>query len=209
MRFAASPPSDTLLYCSVLTGYEPKLPFLCLIHVHMKKRLKSKPGSPTEPASTTVPQVRQDDEPHPTMANREMNKPFTLVITIPHDAEMSAVFSPLAVETAVFPVDRDNETLHTFIVDKITDMTTNAMKPFFEMSSEIRDALHRLVQEHYKRDATGEEYFRFLTSHCPNNSNVALTFGAACARYANSQLRTPLGNGASSVPSVSPVRLRN
>ena len=40
-------------------------------------------------------------------------------------------------------------------------MTSNAMKPFFEMSSEIHDALHRLVQEHYKRDATGEEYFQF------------------------------------------------
>ena len=86
-----------------------------------------------------------------------MNKPFTLVITVPNDEEMSAVFSPVTVETAVFPVDRDNETLHTFIVNKITDMTTDAMKPFFEMSSEIREALHRLVQGHYKHDATGEE----------------------------------------------------
>ena len=66
-----------------------------------------------------------------------MNKPFTLVITIPHNTEMSAVFSPLAVEPAVFPVDHDNETLHTFIVNKITDMTADAMKPFFEVSSDI------------------------------------------------------------------------
>ena len=98
----------------------------------MGKRLKNKPDSPTESASTTVPQVRQEDEPHPIMVNREMNKPFTLVIAIPNDAEMSAVFSPLAVETAVFPVDRNNKTLHTFIVNKITDMTADAMKPFFE-----------------------------------------------------------------------------
>ena len=146
----------------------------------MKKRSKNKPGSPTEPASANVTQVQQENEPHPTITNREMNKPFTLVITIPNDAEMCAVFSPATVETAVFPVDRDNETLHTFIVHKITDMTTDAMKPFFEMSSEICKALHHLVQEHYKRDATGEEYFRFLTSHRPNNSNIAITFGAAC-----------------------------
>ena len=77
-------------------------------------------------------------------------------------------------------MDRDNDTLHTFIVDKITDMTSDAMKPFFEMSTEIHEALHRLVQGHYKRDATGEEYFRFLTSNRPNNNNVAVTFGAAC-----------------------------
>ena len=152
----------------------------------MKKHHKNKPGSPTEPASTDVTQVQQENEPHPTMATREMNKPFTLVITVPNDEEMSAFFSPVTVETAAFPVDRDNETLHTFIVNKITDMTTDAMKPFFEMSSEIRDALHRLVQEHYKRDATGEEYFRFLTSHRPNNSNVAITFGAACRQCLHS-----------------------
>ena len=60
----------------------------------MKKRLKNKPDSPTESASTTVPQVQQEDESHPTMVNREMNKPFALVIAIPNDAEMSAVFSP-------------------------------------------------------------------------------------------------------------------
>ena len=99
----------------------------------MKKRLKNKPDSPTESASTTVPQARQEDEPHPIMVNREMNKPFTLVIAIPNDAEMSAVFSPHAVENAVFPVDRDNESLHTFIVNKITDMTTDALKLFFEL----------------------------------------------------------------------------
>ena len=114
------------------------------------------------------------------MMNREMNKPFTLTIVIPHDAEMTAVFSPCTVETAVFPVDRDNDLLHTFIVNKITDMTADAMKPFFEVSSEIREALQRLVHEHYKRDATGEGYFQFLTSQRPNNSNVALSFGAAC-----------------------------
>ena len=75
------------------------------------------------------------------MVNQEMNKPFTLVIAIPNDAEMSVVFSPCTVETAVFPVDRDNELLHTFIVNKITDMTADAMKPFFQVSSEIREAL--------------------------------------------------------------------
>ena len=107
----------------------------------MGKRLKNKPDSPTESASATVPQARQEDEPHPVMMNREMNKPFTLTIVIPHDAEMTAVFSPCTVETAVFPVDRDNDLLHTFIVNKITDMTADAMKPFFEVSSEIREAL--------------------------------------------------------------------
>ena len=112
MRFSAFQPSDTLLYCSVLTGYEPKLPFLCSIYVYMGKRLKNKPDSPTESASTTVPQARQEDEPHPIMMHREMNKPFTLTIVIPHDAEMTAVFSPCTVETAVFPVDRDNDLLH-------------------------------------------------------------------------------------------------
>ena len=109
-----------------------------------------------------------------------MNKPFALVTSVPHDEELSAVFSPVTVETAVFPVNRDNEAPHTFIVDKITDMTSDALKPFFDMSSEIHDAIHCLVQEHCKRDATRKECFWFLTSHRPNNSNVALTFGAAC-----------------------------
>ena len=124
----------------------------------MKKRHKNKPGSPTEPASTNVTHV-QDNEPQPPMMTREMNKPFTLAISVPHDEELSAVFSPVAVETAVFPVDRDNKAPHAFIVNKITDMTSDALKSFFEISSEIHDAIHRLVQEHYKRDATGKEYF--------------------------------------------------
>ena len=70
-----------------------------------------------------------------------MNKPFTLVLSVPHDEELSAIFSPVTIETAVFPVDRDNDALHTFIVNKITDMTSEAMKPLFTMTSEIHDAL--------------------------------------------------------------------
>ena len=48
------------------------------------------------------------------------------------------------------------------------------------MTSEIHNAIRCLVEEHYKRDATGKEYFWFLTSQHPNNNNVAITFGAAC-----------------------------
>ena len=118
---------------------EPKPPFLCLSCVHMAKRSKSKPGSPAEPVSTNVTRV-QESTPQPPMTNREMNKPFTLASSVPHDEELSAVFSPIAVETAVFPVDRDNKALHTFIVSKITDMTSDTMKSLFTMTSEIHDA---------------------------------------------------------------------
>ena len=67
-----------------------------------------------------------------------MNKPFTLVMTVPNDEEVSAVFSP-----AVFPVDRDNKTLHTFIVNKITDMTSDALKSF--LTCQVRSTMPFIV----------------------------------------------------------------
>ena len=116
-------PSHTLLCARFQQVIKPKLPFLCLSCAHMVKRSKNKPGSPTEPVSANVTRA-QDDEPQPPMTTREMNKPFTLLPSVPHDEELSAVFSPIAVETPVFPVDRDIEALHTFIVNEITDMTS-------------------------------------------------------------------------------------
>ena len=101
-----------------------------------------------------------------------MNKPFTLALSVPHDVELSAVFPPIVVGTRIFPVDRDNDGTHTFIVNKITDMTSDAMKSLFTMTSEIHDAIRRLVEKCCKWDATGKECFRFLTSRRPNNSNV-------------------------------------
>ena len=179
MRFAASPRVDALSHTRFQQVIEPKLPFLCLSFVHMAKRYKRNPGSPTEPVSNDVTRV-QDNAPQPPMANQEMNKPFTLVSSVPHDEELSAVFSPIMVETAVFPADRDNNATHMFIVNKITNMPSEAMKSLFTMTSEIHNALRCLVKEHCKHDATRKEYFWFLMSHRPNNSNIAITSSATC-----------------------------
>ena len=96
----------------------------------MAKHSKSKPGSPTEPVSTDVTCV-QDNAPQPPMTNHEMNKPFMLVLSVPHDGELSALCPCIMIETGIFPVDRDNDTTHTFIVDGITNMRSDAMKSLF------------------------------------------------------------------------------
>ena len=178
MRFTQVPELHTAEYLDP-TGYEPKLPFLCTSYVHMAQHSKSKPGSPTEPVSTNVT-CAQDNTPQLPMTDQEMNKPFMLVLSVPHDADFSAIFPPVMDEISIFPVDRDNDTMHTFIVDKIDDMTSDAMKSFFTMMSEIHNAIRRLVKEHYKHDATGNEYFWFLTSQRPDNNNVAIMFCATC-----------------------------
>ena len=82
------------------------------------------------------------------MTDQKMNKPFTLVSSVPHEGELSAAFPPVTVETGIFPVDCDNNTMHAFIVNKITDMTSNAMESHFKMTSEIQDTVRRLVEEH-------------------------------------------------------------
>ena len=162
-----------------LTGCEPKPPFLCLSYVHMAKHFKSKPGSPTEPVSTNIACV-QDDASKPPMTEQELNKPFTLVLSIPHDKGLTAVFPRITIKTGVFPVDRENDAMHVFIVDKITDMTCDAMKAYFMMTSKIQHGIRCLVEGKYKHSATGKEYFRFLTSQCPSNYNVAITFATTC-----------------------------
>ena len=145
----------------------------------MVKHSKSKPGSPTEPVSTNVTRV-QDNTSETSMTDQEMNKPFTLVLSVPHDEGISAVFPHVMIETSIFPVDRENDTMHAFIVDKITDMTCEAMKAYFTVTNKIQDGIQCLVQDNYKCDATGKEHFRFLISQCPSNYNVAVTFAAAC-----------------------------
>ena len=145
----------------------------------MTKRSKNKPGSPTEPVSTDVVCVPDDASKSP-MTNQEMNKPFMLVLSDPCNEGLSVIFPCVTIETGIFPVDCDDDAVHTFIVDKITDMTCDAMKTYFTTTSEIQDGICCLVEGNYKHDATGKEYFWFLTSHCPNNSNIAIMFGAAC-----------------------------
>ena len=103
-----------------------------------------------------------------------------LVLSVPHDRELSAAFPPIMVETGIFPVDHDDNGTHTFIVNKITDMTCDAVKSHFTMASEIQDAIRHLVEEHCKRDAAGKEHFWFLMSQRPSNHNVAIRFGATC-----------------------------
>ena len=144
----------------------------------MAKHSRSKPGSPTEPVSTDVAHV-QDNMSQPTMTEQELNKPFTLVLSIPHDKGLTAVFPRVVIKTGIFPVDCENNTMHAFIVNKITDMTCDAMKACFTMTSEIQDGIRHLVEGNYKRDATRKEYFWFLMSQRPSNYNVAIMFAAA------------------------------
>ena len=106
----------------------------------MAKPSKSKPGSPSEPVSTDVTRV-QDNVSKPPMTEQELNKPFTLVLSVPHDKGSTAAFPPITIKTGIFPVDRDNDAMHAFIVDKITNMTCNAMKTYFTMTSEIQDGI--------------------------------------------------------------------
>ena len=85
----------------------------------MTKRSKNKPGSPTELVSTDVICV-QDDASKSPATNQEMNKPFTLVLSVSRNEGSSAVFPCMTIETGIFPVDHDNDAMNTFIVDKIT-----------------------------------------------------------------------------------------
>ena len=91
----------------------------------MTKRSKNKPGSPTEPVSTDVVCVPDDASKSP-MTNQEMNKPFMLVLSDPCNEGLSVIFPCVTIETGIFPVDCDDDAVHTFIVDKITDMTCDA-----------------------------------------------------------------------------------
>ena len=105
----------------------------------MTKRSKNKPGSPTEPVSTDVVHVQDDTSESPVMS-QEMNKPFMLVLSVPHNEGLSAVFPCAAIETSIFPVNHDNDAVHTFIVDKITDMTCDAMKTHFKVKARFKMA---------------------------------------------------------------------
>ena len=144
----------------------------------MAKLSKRKPCSPTEPVSTDVNHV-QENVSQPPMMEQELNKPFALVSSVPHDKGLTAVFPHVAIKTGVFPVDPENNTMHAFIVNKITDMTCDAMKAYFTVTSEIQDGIRHLVEGNYKRDAPRKEYFWFLMSQRPINYNVAIVFAAA------------------------------
>ena len=77
-------------------------------------------------------------------------------------------------------MDCDNEAMHSFIVDQITNMTSDAMKPHFMVTSEMQDGIHFLVESNCKCDATGKEFFCFFLSQCPNICNIPIAFAAAC-----------------------------
>ena len=85
------------------------------------KCLKKKPGPPTGLVSTDTARV-QDNASKFQTTDQEMNKPFSLALSVPHDAEMSATFPCMTIEADVFPFDCDNKTMHATVADKITDM---------------------------------------------------------------------------------------
>ena len=68
---------------------------------------------------------------------QDINKPFSLVLSVSCNAELSVAFSPMVIEAGIFPVDHDNETMHATIVDKLTNMMCNAMTPYFEVTVKI------------------------------------------------------------------------
>ena len=150
---------------------EPKLPFLCLSCVHMTKRSMSKPGSPAKPISTEAARVQENAFESHTM-EQDMNKPFLLALSVSRNAELSAAFlPPMVIEAGIFRGNRDNEIVHTTIVNKLTDVTCNAMDPHFTVTVKIQNAICLIVESNHKRDATGTEFFCFLTSqhqcsHC-------------------------------------------
>ena len=121
-------PSHTLLNTWNQQVIEPKLPFFCLLCKHMTQCLKKKPGSPTEQVSADATHV-QDNAPKFCTMEQDVNKPFTLALSVPCDVEMSAVFSPVTIEANIFPVNLDYETMHTTIFDEIASMTCTAMAP--------------------------------------------------------------------------------
>ena len=59
---------------------EPKLPFLCLVHKHMMKHHKKKPGSLTGLVSANVTHV-QDNAFESQARDQEMNKLFSLALS--------------------------------------------------------------------------------------------------------------------------------
>ena len=88
-----------------------------------------------------------------------MNKPFTLVLSVPHKAAMSVIFPLMMIEANIFPVHRDNEVMHTTVVDELTDMMCNAMDPYFMVTTEIQNGICLIVENSHKRDATGIKFF--------------------------------------------------
>ena len=52
----------------------------------------------------------------------------------------------------------DEAIMHTFVVDQITDMTCDAMKPHFTVTTEIQDGFCCLVESNYKHDASGKAF---------------------------------------------------
>ena len=66
-----------------------------------------------------------------------MNKPFLLLLSVPCNAEVSAAFPHMVIEASIFPVDRDNKTMHATVVDELTNMTCNAMNPYFMVTAKI------------------------------------------------------------------------
>ena len=64
------------------TGYQAQTTFpLPFLRAHGKQS-KSKPGSPTKPVSTDITPVQDNTSKSPTM-DQEMNKPFTLALSVP------------------------------------------------------------------------------------------------------------------------------
>ena len=112
--------------------------------------------------------------------DQEMNKPFMLVLSVSRNEALSAVFPHAMIETGVFPMDHDNEAMHAFIVNKMTNMTCDAMKTYFMVTSKIQDGICRLVEGNCKCDTTGKEHFWFLMFQRPSNCNIAIAFAAAC-----------------------------
>ena len=48
------------------------------------------------------------------------------------------------------------------------------MKMYFTVTSKIQDGIHCLIEDNYKRDAIGKEYFRFLMSQRPSTTTLLL-----------------------------------
>ena len=136
-----------------------------------KAKKKNKPAARGNDSSRGVAPI--DFE-----ASGKNNPPFRFVCLFPDNPGLTMVMPIEHIPKQSFQCGLESKSIHFVAQEAIRSILTNGLKSLMvSYDDTVGDIIETIIEEHYKEDATGKDYFQFLLTNSTDPS-LRYTFRA-------------------------------
>ena len=124
-----------------------------------KAKKKNKPAARGNDSSRGVAPI--DFE-----ASGKNNPPFRFVCLFPDNTGLTMVMPIEHIPKQSFQCGLESKSIHFVAQEAIRSILTNGLKSLMvSYDDTVGDIIETIIEEHYKEDATGKDYFQFLLTN--------------------------------------------